>query len=152
MEFDFRSLDDVQSFEFVPAGTYVCRIAEVREGRARDGSARWALRLEVADGDLAGRTAAWDSVTWSERGVHRVRRVLAAFGLDVTGVVQIESQDLCGLRAVARLEPEEVEDALTGERRRRLRVPYDGYRPEEGAELLAEAGRNGVAAARDAGD
>ncbi len=145
MEFDFGALEDVESFELVPPGTYVCRVAEVREGRARDGSSRWSLRLEVADGDLAGRTAAWDSLTWSARGVHRVRRVLAAFGVDVRGVVQIEAQDLHGLRAWTRLEPEEVEDALTGRRRRRLRVPYDGYRPE-GTDAPGEAETDGAPA------
>lgn len=132
MRFDFSQVEDVQSFISIPPDTYLCRVAEVREGRARDDSPRWGLRLEVVDGEYAGRTAAWDSITWSSRGVHRVKRVLAALGLDVRGEVDLAPIDLVGLRAHARLEAEEREDPLTGQRLLRLRVPYDGYSPENG--------------------
>ena len=82
MRFDFSQIQDVESFVSVPPGTYRCRVADVREGTSRDGSVRWSFRLEVADGEFAGRTGAWDSVTWSERGVHRVQHALAAMGFD----------------------------------------------------------------------
>lgn len=136
MRFDFSQVEDYESYVSVPEGTYTCRVAEVREGLARDGSVRWGIRLEVADGEYAGRTAAWDALTWSERGIHRVKRVLAAFGLDVRGVVELEAADLVGLQAVAVLEPEEREDPQTGKRQLRLRVPYAGYTP-----VAAEAAR-----------
>jgi hypothetical protein len=144
MRFDFSQVEDYESYVSVPEGTYVCRIAEVREGLARDGSVRWGFRLEVADGEYAGRTAAWDAVTWSDRGIHRVKRVLAALGLDTRGVVELQSSDLLGLSAIAVLEPEEREDPLTGRRQIRLRVPYAGYSPIEHGE------RNGAAERRDA--
>ena len=47
-------------------------IEEVRPGATREGSPRWACRLEVAEGEYAGRTAAWDSLVFSERGLPRV--------------------------------------------------------------------------------
>lgn len=127
MHFDFRSVDDIDSFVSVPQGVHVCRVAEVREGRARDGSIRWSFRLEVVDGEWAGRTAAWDSLTWSERGVHRVKKVLEALGVDVRGELDIEPADLVGLRARVQVEPEEREDPLSGRRQVRMRVPYLGY-------------------------
>src|SRR5258707_1472966 len=96
MRFDFSSVDDVESYINVPEGMHNCRVAEVREGRSRDGSVRWSYCLEVIDGEWAGRTAAWDSLTWSERGIYRVKKVLAPLGLDVKGVVEIESNDLVG--------------------------------------------------------
>src|SRR6185436_20685919 len=99
MRFDFRSVEDVDSYVSVPEGIYHCRVAEVREGKARDGSVRWSLRLEVVDGDWAGRTAAWDSLTWSERGVYRVKKAFEALGLDVSGEVEVEAQDLVNLEA-----------------------------------------------------
>jgi hypothetical protein len=140
MHFDFRSVDDLESFVSVPQGVHACRIAEVREGRARDGSIRWSFRLEVLDGEYAGRTAAWDSLTWSERGVHRVKKVLEALGLDVRGELDVDAQDLVGLRARVQVEPEEREDPLSGRRQVRMRVPYVGYAPVEGA----AAERNGA--------
>ena len=157
MHFDFRSVDDIDSFVSVPQGIHACRVAEVREGRARDGSIRWSIRLEVLDGEWAGRTAAWDSLTWSERGVHRVKKVLEALGVDVRGELDIEPADLIGLRARVQVEPEEREDPLSGRRQVRMRVPYLGYAPAAAAQGEASAPvarvdapeRNGEPAGRD---
>jgi hypothetical protein len=154
MHFDFSSVDDVESYISVPEGVHNCRIAEVREGRSRDGSVRWSFRLEVCDGDYAGRTAAWDSFTWSERGVYRVKKVLEALGLDVRGELEIDPVDLVNLQARVKVEPEEREDPVTGRRQVRMRVPYLGYAAvEEEGSLRAsgDARRNG-SAAESAGD
>src|SRR5262245_28031180 len=151
MRFDFSSVDDVESYVFVPEGEHDCRIADVREGTSRDGSARWSLRLEVLNGEWAGRTAAWDSLTWSERGVYRVKKVLEALGLDVRGELEIEPQDLLNLQARVRVVPEEREDPGTGRGQVRMRVPYLGYAPrtaESGA--VAERGEEAAPAERDA--
>ena len=129
MRFDFSSVDDVESYVSVPAGPHNVRIAEVREGVSREGSTRWTFRLEVIDGDYAGRTAAWDSITWSERGVFRVKKVFEALGLDVRGEIELESTDLVNLQACVTVTPEEREDPLTGRRQVRMRVPYLGYAP-----------------------
>lgn len=131
MRFDFSSVDDVESYVSVPAGPHNVRIAEVREGLARDGSTRWTFRLEVIDGDYAGRVAAWDSLTWSERGIFRVKKVLEAFGLDVRGELEIEPNDLLNLQAHVQVAPEEREDPTTGRKQVRMRVPYLGYAPIE---------------------
>jgi hypothetical protein len=129
MRFDFSSVDDVETYVFVPEGEHDCRIADVREGTSRDGSVRWSFRLEVLGGQYAGRTAAWDSLTWSERGVYRVKKVLEALGLDVKGELEIEPADLMNLQARVRVIPEEREDPVTGRRQVRMRVPYLGYAP-----------------------
>jgi hypothetical protein len=104
----------------------------------------------VLSGEWAGRTAAWDSLTWSERGVYRVKKVLEAFGLDVRGELEIDPQDLLNLQARVRVVPEEREDPVTGRRQVRMRVPYLGYAPrteESGAVAESE-----VAAQEDAAD
>ena len=129
MRFDFSSVDDVETYVFVPEGEHDCRVADVREGTSRDGSVRWSFRLEVLGGEYAGRTAAWDSLTWSERGVYRVKKVLEALGLDVKGELEIEPKDLLNLQARVRVIPEEREDPVTGRRQVRMRVPYLGYAP-----------------------
>lgn len=144
MHYDFSTVEDQDSFNSVPEGQYSCRIAEVRTGQSRDGSERWRFRLEVVDGDYAGRTAAWDSLTWSDRGIFRVKKVLEALGFDVEGEVEIDSQDLMGRRATVVLETEEWEDAISGRRQIRMSVPYLGYAPCGDDGLVAQA--NGVGA------
>lgn len=139
MRYDFSTIQDTDSFASVPEGLYRCRIAEVRERAAKDGSPMWSFRLEVLDGDWAGRTAAWDSITWSERGIFRVKQVLAALGLDVSGELEIGALDLRDRRVVARVTREENEDPLTGRRQIRNRVPYQGYARDE-AEGLDQVG------------
>jgi hypothetical protein len=129
MRIDFSSVEDVESFAAVPEGVYVCRIAEVRDGVTRDGSPRWAVRLEVAEGDYAGRTAAWDGLVWSERGLPRVKSILAHLGFDVGGPLELDPTELVGRRIAAHFQTEEREDPLTGRRMVRLRVPYMGYSP-----------------------
>jgi hypothetical protein len=81
----------------------------------------------VISGEYAGRTAGWDSLTWSERGIQRVKRVLSVLGLDVRGEIDLQPNDLVGLTARTSFEPEEREDPLTGRRQLRMRVPYSGY-------------------------
>jgi hypothetical protein len=133
MKLDFSTIEDAESFVSVPEGTYVCRIAEVRNSSTREGAPRWGLRLEVADGEYAGRTAAWDSLVFSERGLPRVKQVLQRFGFDVSGTLELEPRDLLGLQARTQLMLEDYEDKLTGRRQSRLRVPYLGYERVDGA-------------------
>jgi hypothetical protein len=127
MKLDFSSVDDLESFVSIPEGTYLCRIVDVREGTTREGSPRWALRLEVVEGEYAGRTAAWDGLVFSERGLPRVKQILARLGFDVQGTLELSPADLLDLRATVQFVTEEREDPLTGKRIVRLRVPYTGY-------------------------
>jgi hypothetical protein len=144
MNYDFSLVDETESFISVPPGTYLCRIAEVREGTARDGSDRWSFRLEVAQGEYAGRTAAWDALTWSERGVLRVKKALEAFGFDVQGTLEIAPDDLKGVYVDADCIIEDWEDPRTGRRVPRLRVPFLGYRAAD-----APAGASEVTAGKE---
>lgn len=116
-------------FATIPAGTYLCRIAEVRPGTTRAGDERWSLRLEVAEGEHVGKQAAWDSIVFSVRGKARARMVLAALGLPAEGRVQIEPKDLEGRTALVEVRPAEYQTP-SGDVVRRNEVPYDGYRPQ----------------------
>jgi len=145
MRFDFSTVDDSRSFVSVPAGIYACRIAEVRPRLSRDGSPLWSYRLEVDEGEYVGRTAAWDSITWSDRGVARVKQVLAVLGFDTSGMLELEPRDLINRRTRVNFVLELVENPTTGERVERLRVPYAGYQPLQHAN-----GGNGGTAGRDA--
>lgn len=131
---DFSQVDDVESFVTVPEGRYACRIAEVREGETQAGDLRWALRLEVADGELAGRTAAWDGLVWSQRGLGRVKYVLGVLGFDVSGALDVAASDLLDRRAVVEFFVEEYTDPNSGRRVERLAVPFLGYEPSHQAD------------------
>lgn len=128
MEIDFDAADNTADFVTVPAGTYLCRIAEVRPGTTRSGDQRWSLRLVVAEGQHIGKQAAWDSLVFSARGRARARLVFSALGLPANGRVQVEANDLEGREALVQVRPAEYASP-TGETIRRNEVPYDGYRP-----------------------
>jgi len=131
MRYDFSEVEEIESFVTIPEGEYLCRVAEVREGTARDESSRWSLRLEVAEGDLSGRTAGWDSLTWSARAIHRVKHVLDALGFDTEGTLDLSPDELLGLQVYVIFREEEWEDPQTGRRQVRLSVPFIGYRCAE---------------------
>jgi hypothetical protein len=128
MQIDFDDADRVSDFITIPAGTYLCRVAEVRPGTTRAGDERWSLRLVVAEGQHIGKQAAWDSLVFSARGRARARLVLQALGLPASGKVNIEPGDLEGRLALVEVRPAEYQSPA-GEVVRRNEVPYDGFRP-----------------------
>lgn len=131
MRFDFDNVQEPISMRSVPAGVHVCEIREVREGISKDGSPRWSMKLEVAAGEHAGHHAAWDSITWSERGIYRVRSVLQVLGFKVEGELEVNPKDLVGKGARVRLVEEVYDDPMLGSRREQLVVPYNGWAPRE---------------------
>ena len=128
MEIDFDTTEHVSDFITIPAGTYVCRVAEIRPGTTRAGDERWSMRLVVAEGQHVGKQAAWDSLVFSTRGRARARMVLHALGLPASGKVQIEPGDLEGRQALVNIRPAEYQSPA-GDVVRRNEVPYDGFRP-----------------------
>ena len=135
----FDTMAEEQDCITVPEGTYVVQLAEVRPGPTRTGDERWGLRLVVDEGEFTGTQAAWDGLSFSERGLPRLQRVLHAFGLPSEGEVDLKPEDLVHRRALAQIRPSEYLSPL-GTRIRRNEVPYDGYRPL----LQAQGGANGV--------
>ena len=132
MEIDFDATDSSTDYVTIPAGSYVCRIAEIRPGTTRAGDERWSLKLVVAEGQHVGKQAAWDSLVFSARGRARVRLVMQALGLPAAGKVHIEPGDLQDRTALVEVRPAEYQSAA-GVMIRRNEVPYEGYRamPQE---------------------
>ena len=81
MKLDFENSDQITDFTTVPAGAYLCRIAEVRDRQSRAGDTMWSIRLVVTEGEFTGRMAAWDNLVFSNRGLNRVKSILVALGL-----------------------------------------------------------------------
>lgn len=158
MQFDFDKQRSLTDYVTVPAGTYLCRIEEVRSGTTRAGDERWSMKLVVAEGQHVGKQAAWDSLVFSTRGRARARLVLQALGLPASGRVQIEPHDLEGRHALVEVRPAEYQSP-SGDVVRRNEVPYDGFRaapyevpvlatPSSGASNVAESARDGSRARR----
>ena len=124
---DFDEVTENKDYASIPEGCYRCKIGEVRVGMTRNGHERWAYRLEVANGEYAGRTAGWDGLVFSERGLPRVKYVLSRLGFDTTGRVSLEPNDIQGRHIEARLIAELWEDPVSGKSITRLTVPYEGY-------------------------
>lgn len=147
MRQDFTEIDDAHSLVTIPPGRYPCEVADTRVSVGRDGNPRWGLHWKVLGGPLAGKTAAWDNLHWSDRGLPRVKHVLGSMGFAVDGVVEVEPHDLLGRKAIVQVELEAYEDPVSGRRIERLAVPYRGYLPWEegadGAEGFLNAERNG---------
>jgi hypothetical protein len=125
---DFDGVEELADFVTVPAGTYLCKIADVQTGSTRAGDVRWGLRLVVAEGEFTGRQAAWDGLIFSTRGMPRVRSILGALGLPNSGKVEVSPDDLVGCAAFVEVRPAEFRNPDTGNVVRRNEVPYNGYR------------------------
>ena len=129
MRQDFSTVPEPETdLVTVPPGRYLCRVRQVHERRTRDGaSVQWAVVLDVAEGTHAGHLAAWDNLTFSDRGLPRVKLALRAFGFDVSGVLDLEPGEMQGRRAVVELVEQQWVNPDTGHTTRRLGVPYAGY-------------------------
>ena len=147
MKYDFDGVQETISLRSVPSGVHVCVISEVREGLSRDGSPRWSMKLEVAQGEHAGHHAAWDSITWSDRGIYRVRSVLSVLGFKVEGELEVVPKDLVGEQARVRVVEEVYDDPVLGNRREQLVVPYNGW-----AALDADCEAGPAVSASDSGE
>ena len=134
MELDFSRIEDVEDYVSIPPGEYPCRVTEVREGWTRTGDPRWSVRLEVAGGEYAGKSAAWDFLSFGGKGARRTKQVLAALGFRTEGQLSIEPQDLVGRLAMVTVIVEERTDPMTGVKQVRPRVPYEGYAPADDPE------------------
>ncbi|MEZ6014769.1 MAG: hypothetical protein R3F49_06635 [Planctomycetota bacterium] len=149
MRQDFSSVPEMETdLVTVPPGEYLCRVRDVRERHTKDGvNVQWGLCLEVAEGEHAGHLAAWDNLTFSERGLSRVKLVLRALGFDVSGVVELDAGELIGTEAVCQLNEEVYTDPNTGASTRRLSVPYAGYSHPAHGRRTRSSGGTGAAAA-----
>jgi len=123
---------DVDDFVVVDDGEYRMRVGEVRAVETGNGRAAWMLRMELADGELAGRTAVLDWLNFTDRGLRRVRMVLAALGFDVTVSMDVEPGQLLGRTAMVQIATQESQRESDGRLLRRSRVAYDGWRPAAG--------------------
>lgn len=131
MKIDLSQVENIEDIRGVPAGEYLCEVVECRESESPAGHTRYGLRLQVVGGEFDGRTACWDSLHFSERGLPRVKFIMQMLDM---GLEQLDPADFVGRRALVQMETQEREDPVTGIRRIQNRVPFAGYAPDPKAD------------------
>ena len=125
MQINFDEIDSIGEYQPVPEGTYVCRVARVDEARSSRGDDMWKLRLEIEDGEHAGRVI-FDRLVFSPRAMPRVKRICQCLGVRVEGQLELTADMLVGRRCQVRVLVGDYIDQ-DGEARTNNTVPYDGY-------------------------
>ncbi|MBE0567944.1 MAG: DUF669 domain-containing protein [Krumholzibacteria bacterium] len=127
---DFTNVSDINDFSPVPDGEYLVRLTDIETDSTRSGDEMWKLRLQVEGGEHAGRLL-FDNLVFSAKAMPRVKLICASFGLDVSGVLDLDPSMLLEKRALVSTYQEEYEDDK-GQAKVANRIPYDGYSPVPG--------------------
>lgn len=123
---DFDQIENCDNYSSVPNGTYICQVAEVRVRPGNDGVERWGIRWIVLEGPFAGRTAAWDNLSFASVGLRRTKLILSRLGVPVNGPQEISSSDVEGRRGKVTVYSQERVDPVTQRRIIANRVPFAG--------------------------
>ena len=124
---NFADINDVQDFEPLPDGQYQCKLADVTEATTKNGHEMWRLKFVVTEGEHASRYI-FDNAVFSKAALPRVKLICACLGLDVTGAVDLNLEDLLDRCCTVSVYGDEYED-FEGYTKSTNRVPFDGYEP-----------------------
>jgi hypothetical protein len=122
---DFNNVDDVQDFSPLPAGKYLCRLAEVEESSTQYGDDMWKLRFAVESGPHRGRYI-FDNMVFSDAALKRVKLICSRLGLNVSGELDLTPALIKGRTCYVTVDIEEYEDQ-EGNAKKRNAVPFAGY-------------------------
>lgn len=127
MEINYDDIESINEFKPVPEGTYRCCVADVKEAQTSRGYPMWKLRLEIEEGEHAGRVI-FDRLVFSPAAMRRVKRVCACLGLKTAGTQELTPEMIVGRYTMVRAVIEDYIDQ-EGEARSSNAVPFDGYAP-----------------------
>lgn len=122
---DFTKVGDLDDFEPIPTGEYVCVLGDIEEVRKRDGSEIWKVRWFVEAGPYKGRTV-FDSLAFTSAALKRVKRLCRVAEIDTSASVHLTPSMLLQTRALLRVELSEYVDR-TGRERRSNVAAFDAY-------------------------
>lgn len=124
---DFSKASDERKFSPLPAGRYLCRLAEVEETTTRSGEPMWRLRFTVAKGRHEGRYIR-DRVAFTPKAIKRVRALCAALGVRAAGKGELTPEQVEGRRCYVRVRIDQYENR-DGQMTPCNEVAFDGYEP-----------------------
>ena len=96
---DFTDVGDVADFAPVPDGEYLVRVTDIETDLTKSGDEMWKLRLCIDGGEHDGRLL-FDNMVFSSKAMSRVKLICSSFGLDVSGVVDLDPPMLLDKRAL----------------------------------------------------
>lgn len=139
MVYDFSEVDEAEDYSPPPAGDYLCYVAdatdEYENGQkriSRNGDEMWNIKLEIGDGDYAGRYIYDNLVFAAGKAMGRVKYVLKRLGFDISGKLDINPEDLIGRPCILTTEVEEY-TSNDGKTKKRSIVPFTGYQKADNA-------------------
>ena len=124
---DFSKVNGTRDLGPLPAGKYLCRLAEVEETTTRSGDPMWKLRFEVAKGRHEGRHIR-DRVAFTPKAIKRVRALCAALGLKASGKVDLTPGQIEGRTCCVRVRVDQYKNQ-DGQMTPCNEVQFNGYEP-----------------------
>lgn len=82
--------------------------------RSKKGDIQWKMRVEILDGEHASREI-HDYLTFSEGGLKRIKVLASRIGLDITGPIDMEPEDLDGSFWIIEVDSHEVAQEASGQ-------------------------------------
>lgn len=122
---NLADVPDIEPLEPIPAGEYLCRLADVEVVQPLRKPEFWRPRWIVQRGPYKGRTIP-DILYFSEKALPRVKLLCGVASLDTSEEIDLKPSDLLGMRAVLTVEEKQFEDK-NGKTRRVNAVVYNGY-------------------------
>jgi len=116
-----------RNYDPIPEGRYLSTIKDIEETTTRKGDPMWKLRLQIEEGEHAGRLV-FDRIVFSQRAQERLQMFCRALGLPTKGEIDLQPEMVEGKSCVVVVETEDYEDN-EGLTRTGNKVAFECYLP-----------------------
>jgi hypothetical protein len=130
VKINWNKIEDAKG-GLLPQGSYIFMVGNVEERHTKAGDDMWNLRLDCQTKDLEGKSV-YDNLVFTEKALPRVKLACKAFGIDVSGEMDLTPAMLISHKAMVDVEVEDYETTAGGMKKRNI-VPYAGYHSIAGA-------------------
>jgi hypothetical protein len=127
---EFDKIDDANIYEPIPAGRYLCELAEIKETATKNGDEMWELKFVVLESGLYENRIIFDRMVFSEKAMPRIKLICSRLGIDTTRSMDLLPANLLYKRCYLHVVIEDYTD-YEGIQKKRNIVPYAGYEKME---------------------
>lgn len=118
--------DAPQGFLPPPRRWHCARVDSIRETTTKAGAEDWLLRWVITRGSHAGEIV-FDNIPFTEKALPKLQILCTAFGIDISGPIEITPADLIGKVCLIEVQLEHTVDS-SGLPQTRRSVRFDGYK------------------------